>query len=470
MSYVFFDTETTGLECGFDQIIHFAAVRTDNDLRELERLEIRSRLLPHVVPHPVAIRTNGVPIAQLLDPELPSHYEMVCRVRERLLQWSPAIFIGYNSIRFDEEMLRHALFQCLQPAYLTSLHGNCRADALGLAMAASSANPPCLVVPVGPEGRPTFKLEMLAAANGIGLHQAHDALSDVNATVELCRRIRVLAPELWQRFVRFSKKATVADFVEQEEGFILTEFFRNQSYHTPAVCIGKHPDQATVRFCLELQSDSTRWAFLSDEDLDAELAKTPCPIRRIRTNSGPTLTALFEASDEQLGGLSIEEIEDRARLVKADADLCARIASRFLAHSAEFPPLQKVEERLYEAFPSPADEQRIARFHKVPWVERVDIVESLEDERLKVFGRRLIYVEHRSALSDALQRLAERDLTDRLVDEARASLTLARALSETDVLLNEGAAEGEGLLSAYRIHILERIHRVREFRARREMV
>lgn len=469
MSYVFFDTETTGLERGFDQIIHFAAVRTDNDLKELERLEFRSRLLPHVVPHPIAIRTNGVPIAQLLNPQLPSHYEMICGIRERLLQWSPAIFIGYNSIRFDEEMVRHALFQCLLPAYLTSLHGNCRADALGLAMAASSANPPCLVVPVGPEGRPTFKLEMLAASNGIGLHQAHDALSDVNATVELCRRIRVLAPELWQRFVRFSKKATVADFVEQEEGFVLTEFFRNQSYHTPAVSIGKHPDQATVRYCLELKSDPRRWAVLSDEDLDGELAQTPCPIRRIRTNSGPTLTALFEASEEQLGGLSLEEIEERARLVKEDANLCARIVSRFLALTPGLPPRQRVEERLYEAFPSETDQQRIAKFHTVPWAERVDIVESLEDERLRVFGRRLIYIEQRSVLSDAQQRLVERDLTDRLVDEARSSLTLAQALSETEVLLNEGAGDRDGLLSAYRLHVLERIDRVREFRARREM-
>lgn len=470
MSYVFFDTETTGLEHGFDQIIHFAAVRTDNDLNELERLEVRSRLLPHVVPHPVAIRTNGVPIARLLDQQLPSHYDMIFGIRELLLKWSPAIFIGYNSIRFDEEMLRHSFFQCLLPAYLTSLHGNCRADALGLAMAAASANPPCLVVPMGPEARPTFKLELLAAANEIGLHQAHNALSDVNATVELCRRIRRLAPELWQRFVRFSKKASVADFVEQEDGFVLTEFFRNQSYHSPVVYIGKHPDQATVRFCLELKSEPTRWVALSDEELDVELAQTPCPIRRIRTNSGPTLTALFEASEEQLCGLSIEQIEERARLVKANAELCTRLVSRFLARDAGLPPRQKVEERLYEAFPSQADEQRIVQFHKVSWAERVDIVESLEDERLKVFGRRLIYIEHRSVLSDALQRLVERDLTDRLVDEARTSLTLAQALAETDALLTEGAADAENLLSDYRVHVLERIDRVSEFRARREMV
>lgn len=467
MSYVFFDTETTGLHAGFDQIIHFAAVRTDNDLKEVEQLEIRSRLLPHVVPHPSAIRTNGVPIAQLLDRELPSQYEMVCIIRERLLKWSPSIFIGYNSIHFDEEMLRQAFFQCLQPAYLTSLHGNCRADALGLAMAASSARPPCIAVPVGPDGRPTFRLKMLASTNGIRHDRVHDAMSDVNATVELCRRVRDQAPELWQRFVRFSKKATVADFVEAEDGFILTEFFKNQAYHTPVVCIGRDPEQVNVRFCLELKSDPQRLALLSDADLGLELAKTPCPVRRVRTNSGPSMTALFDASDEHLCGQDFKEIEDRARSVKADADFCARLVARCLERRRLLSPSPLIEKRLYEGFPSPVDEGLIGRFHKVSWQDRVDIVESLEDERLKAFGRRLIYVESRSALPDSLQLLVERDLTDRLVDDTRGALTLGQALVETEALLSDGTAYVNDLLVAYRTHLLERIDRVSEFRARR---
>src|SRR5690242_6099062 len=102
VGYVFFDTETTGLAKGFDQIVHFAAIRTDNDLNQIDSFEIRSRLQPHVVPHPGAIRSNGLPIARLTDDNLPSHYEMVCAIRRRLLAWSPAIFAGFNSIGFDE--------------------------------------------------------------------------------------------------------------------------------------------------------------------------------------------------------------------------------------------------------------------------------------------------------------------------------------------------------------------------------
>ncbi|WP_435521330.1 exonuclease domain-containing protein [Bradyrhizobium ottawaense] len=92
MSFVFFDTETTGLKRGFDQILHFAAVRTDENLNEVARFETRSRLQPHVLPHPSALRTNGLPIESLTDSSLPSHYTMVGDIRRTLISWSPAVF------------------------------------------------------------------------------------------------------------------------------------------------------------------------------------------------------------------------------------------------------------------------------------------------------------------------------------------------------------------------------------------
>lgn len=278
MSFVFFDTETTGLKHGFDQIVHFAAIRTDANLNEIDRFQVRSRLLPHVVPHPAALCTNGLPIGRLLDEGLPSHYDMVRTIQHRLLSWPRSIFVGYNSIRFDEEMLRHALFQTLHPAYLTSNNGNCRADALGLVMAAATLSPTCLSVPRGPEGRPVYRLDGLAAANGIAHGHAHDAMTDVLATLDLCRCIRDRSSELWQRFVRFSKKATVAEFVDSEDGFFLTEFFANEAYHAPVVCLGRDPEQPNGRFCLRLDVDVDRLVGLPDEEMRTEIARKPSPV------------------------------------------------------------------------------------------------------------------------------------------------------------------------------------------------
>src|ERR1700730_10706159 len=108
MRLIFYDTETTGTETFFDQILQFAAIRTDADLKEIDRFEIRCKLLPHVVAAPGAVRVTGVKVDQLNDPSFPSHYEMVRSIQAKLLSWSPALFIGWNSIRFDEDLIRQA--------------------------------------------------------------------------------------------------------------------------------------------------------------------------------------------------------------------------------------------------------------------------------------------------------------------------------------------------------------------------
>lgn len=466
MSFVFFDTETTGLKRGFDQILHFAAIRTDANLNEVERFEARSRLLPHVLPHPSALRTNGLAIERLTDASLSSHYTMVGEIQRTLLAWSPAIFVGFNSIRFDEEMLRHALFQCLYPAYLTSNHRNCRADALSLAMAADAVSPAQLAVPHGADGRRTFRLQALAAANGVAYTRAHDALSDTLATLELCRIVFQRSPELWQRFVRFANKATVADFVDAEDGFVLTEFFGGQAYHTAVVCIGRDPDQANGRLCLNLDEDIGRLTTMNDIEMQSRLAEKPSPIRRFRINAAPTLTSLFDAPAHMLNGSSVDDIERRARRVKDDAVLRDRLILHYIASREPFPISPHIEERIYNGFPGPNDEMRMAAFHKASWLDRFAIVQSFEDERLRWFGLRLIYVEARAILSDSVRQEIEERLASQLTGDGTGCLTYEQALVETEKLLAE-TIEADSHLAQYRLYLQERSVRAAAFRARR---
>jgi exodeoxyribonuclease I len=466
VSFVFFDTETTGLKHGFDQIVHFAAIRTDTNLDEIDRFQVRSRLLPQVVPHPNALCTNGLPISRLLDEALPSHYHMIRNIRDRLLGWSPSIFVGFNSIRFDEEMLRHALFQNLYPAYLTSNHGNSRSDVLGLVMAAATLSPTCLSVPRGPEGRAVYRLEGLAAAYGLGHASAHDAMSDASATLDLCRLVRDRSSELWQRFVRFSKKATVAEFVDSEDGFFLTEFFANEPYHAPVVCLGRDPGQPNGRLCLRLDGDLDRLVRMSEEELSAELSVKPSPVRRLRVNTAPILTPLYDAPDQMLNGADPETIEDAARALRGDSALCARIVAAYVSGREPFPRSPNVEGRLYEdGFPGSDDEYRMAAFHDASWPDALSIVQTFDDERLRTFGLRLVYFGSRSVLSPAVRMEVERSLTDRLADDAAGGLTLARALQETDLMSANGRPDIEVLLADYRTYLTDRISRVSQFRS-----
>lgn len=464
MSFVFFDTETTGLKHGFDQILHFAAVRTDSSLNELARFEVRSRLQPHVLPHPSALRTNGIPIERLTDPSLPSHYAMIGEIQRILISWSPAVFVGFNSIRFDEEILRNALFQCLYPAYLTSSHRNCRADALSLAMAADAVSPAQLVVPINDAGRKTFRLQLLAAANDIGHARAHDAMSDALATVELCRLVHQRSPELWQRFVRFSNKATVSDFIDVEDGFVLTEFFGGQACHASVVYIGVDPDQTNGRLCLSLNYDVGQLARMSDFELQVHLAQKPSPIRRFRVNSAPTLTAFFDAPEHMLAGSSIDRLEEQARRVKADAHLCARLVAAYIAVREPYPLSPHLEERIYNGFPGPEDERRMNAFHKAPWSDRLNIAQDLQDERLRWFALRLLYSEARGVLPATIRAEIEHRLANQMAGDGSGCLTYELALAETDKLIWEGA-DHDGLLSRYRIYLQDRSARAAAFRA-----
>ena len=113
--FVFYDLETTGISPAFDQPLQFAAIVTDLELNEIERVDIRCQLSPHILPSPKALAVTGVRPSQLENNNLPSTFEFAQTIQKFTEQWAPAIWIGYNSIAFDEAMLRQMFYQNLQP-------------------------------------------------------------------------------------------------------------------------------------------------------------------------------------------------------------------------------------------------------------------------------------------------------------------------------------------------------------------
>jgi exodeoxyribonuclease I len=204
---------------------------------------------------------------------------------------------------------------------------------------------------------------------------------------------------------------------------------------------------------------------MSDAELQSRLSEKPSPIRRLRINGAPTLTALFDAPGHMLNGAAIDDVERRARRVKDDAGLRARLVAAYIASREPYPLSPHIEERIYSGFPAPSDEMRMVAFHNAPWEERVAIVQSFDDERLRWFGLRLIYLEARSVLSASLRTEVECRLADQLTGDGTGALTYEMALSETDKLL-EGAIDPNSLLSQYRRYLQERSARAAAFKAR----
>ena len=450
MPYVFYDTETTGTATAFDQILQFAAIRTDDDLHELERFNIRCRLLPHIIPSPIALRLTHVTPTLLTDSALPSHYAMIRKIRDTLLAWSPATFIGFNSMSFDENLLRQALFQTLHPAYLTNTNGNARSDVLRVAHAASAYTPDALVVPTDDLGRQVFRLDRLALANGHHHDGAHEAMADVVATMYVARLIRNRAPDIWKAMDRAATKNAVKKYVATESVFSLTESYYGCAYSWLVTPCGQNPRDVGQLAVFDLSFDPDDYRFLSAENLVAVLNASPKAIRSIRANRQPIMMPA-DAAPDSTKALQIPPGERRRRVevIQGDPEFQARVgqAQALRVEDKDLPA--HVEQRIYDGFPNAADEVRMKQFHQVDWGARPALAAQIEDPRLGEFARRLIYFERPEMLSQEQSSelsawMANRVLTE---DESVPWMTVRKALRETDALLQDARGEAAHLLS-----------------------
>ena len=218
MNYIFYDFETTGRNSDWDQILQLGAILTDEQFQEIDRFEAKCYLKPGHIPSPKALLVNQTTVENLKKTNL-SHYSLINQIENKFRSWRPAIFIGYNSINFDEECLRKALFKCLYNPYITINNGNKRADLLGLARATQIYNPEIIEVPLSKNGNATFKLDKLAPLNKIEKFQAHDALGDSMATLKLAELIYKRDTDLWDSSLLTASKDEANQIVEQEKIF-----------------------------------------------------------------------------------------------------------------------------------------------------------------------------------------------------------------------------------------------------------
>jgi exodeoxyribonuclease-1 len=289
MTFIFYDTETTGTDISFDQIVQFGAIKTDDELNELDRFEIRCRLMPHVVPSPGAMQVTRVTPFMLTDPSLPSYFEAMQLICKKMREWSPATFFGYNSISFDENLMRQAFYQTLQPIYLTNTGGNSRVDVMRMLRATNIFAPNAIAVPLNDKGRPTFKLDTLAPANGFTHDNAHEAISDVEATIYMSELMKDRTPEIWQNMLDLRSKQNVIYFINQNEVFVGADVYFGEARSWLLTHCGSNPNYNAEFATFDLSFIPEDYINLSVDELVNVLNGTDKPIRTFKSNSQPIL-------------------------------------------------------------------------------------------------------------------------------------------------------------------------------------
>jgi exodeoxyribonuclease-1 len=442
VAFILYDVETSGLNKRFDQILQFASVRTDADLVETHRFETQSRLMPHVVPSPRALQVTGMSLKDANSMSRPSHYSMVCEIAKTLASWCPATFLGFNSIRFDEEFLRQAFYQCLHPVFLTNTNGNARADVLNLMRAATTLHPTVIHPGVDLDGRLSHRLSALAAANGIVQGRAHDAESDVDAMLGLCRLVRDGAPGLWSSFLRFSSKAAVVDLARDEDAFAYFDFFGTPRVMHFLTRVGVSPNDANAHYCLDLECDIDGLRKLDDAALAERLAQEPRPIRRLKVNASPLLYPLWDIDAERFLDLTEDDLTRRASSVRADEEFMAALTRAAASLEPVYAPSAHVELQIYGGnFFGNADLELCRRFHASPWKARLEFVSRFEDPRLMRLAHRLIYLESPHLIEEGKRQVIVEDIAARRRGEGKHALppwtTIAQALSELEAIEGE---------------------------------
>lgn len=443
MNFAFFDLETTGTSPAFDHPLQFAAILTDADFREIERVNLRCRLAPHVIPSPRALAVTGVRPRQLVDPKLPSLFEFAQDLTALVSRWTPAIWTGFNSIRFDEEMLRQMFYQNLQPEiFATQFNGNARLDIMTAVFAVFQRCPELFHWPVDEAGRVRFKLDRLAPENGFEGHNAHDALGDVEATIHIARLTAERAPDLWKQILANRDKGHVQAQLDRFEPLELVGRFGGGPPKAIMGCLcGYASKNANQAYLFDLDTvDPRELMTASDAELISAMEAQRFRLRSVSINKVPMLLPPATVTDEQRrrANALAEAPELRQRLIAA-------MAARYPADPEAGP--QHVEQQIFKGFYSWHDKARLKAFQEADWPRRQEIAASLQDARLRQLGARLIAFHAPNLLSESDRRRyiawrserwnvpAETEVEWMTLEKARQALREMRAEETQDFIM-----------------------------------
>lgn len=264
-TFLFYDIESSGLHKPFDQVLQFAAIRTDSQLKELSRYSVVVRLNPDTIPAPEAMITHQLRLATLAQGV--SEYEAIQHIH-RLLNEPGTISLGYNTLQFDDEFLRFSFYRNLLTPYTHQYAHRCgRMDIYPMALMYFLFKSEVIEWPTI-NGTPTFKLEHINTANRFVQGSAHDAMVDVEATLALARCF-YREPEMWHHLQSYFNKMNYQQHISKlpfgfstinrrfREGLMIEGILGTRAfYQAPVIYCGTHQHYSNQNLWLRLDQEN----------------------------------------------------------------------------------------------------------------------------------------------------------------------------------------------------------------------
>jgi exodeoxyribonuclease-1 len=467
-TFLWHDYETFGIDPRRDRPAQFAAIRTDAELREIgEPLMLHCQPANDYLPDPRSCLLTGILPQQCLAQGVPEH-AFAARI-EREFAAAGTVGVGYNTIRFDDEFTRFLLWRNLYDPYAREWRNGCgRWDLLDVVRLTRALRPEGIAWPTKDDGSPSFKLEDLARANGLAHEAAHDALSDVRATIALARLIRQKQPKLFDFAFGLHKK----DRVMAELGLPATagtaKPFLHVSGRFPADrgCLAvmwplaSHPKNRNELIAWDLAHDPSILATLSAEDIRQRLftraADLPegierLPIKNLHLNKSPMVVSHLRTLSPAMAErwqVDMDRALRHAAIARDLTDLSA-IWSRVFprpAEAEEAPP--DVDADLYGSFLGDEDRRRLDRLRALSPAEMAADRTGFDDPRLAELVRRYRARNFPETLSPEDAARWEAHRAARLFEGAGGARTIDAFFADIDTLGETADERAEGLLGA----------------------
>jgi len=395
-SFYWHDYETFGISPSKDRPVQFAGIRTDLDFNIIEEpFEVFCKPADDFLPNPEACLVTGISPQQAIEKGLPEA-EFAQQIHQKLA--TPATCtLGYNNIRFDDEVTRFMFYRNFIDPYAREWqNGNSRWDLIDLVRITYALRPEGIEWPMNDDGTPSFKLENLTTANNLSHEAAHDALSDVHATIAVAKLIREKQPRLYDYVYSNKNKQAVSkllDLGKQEPVLHASGMFRSEYGSTAMVMpLAQHPTNKNGIIVYDLRFDPTALINEEAEEIAFRLftpqAELPegierVPLKTVHINKCPVVAPLNTLNADAAKRTQIDiaqSLKHREQVLQAEG-LEEKIQQVMMEQ--EFEPHDDPDLSLYSGgFFSSADRNEMNQIIKTKPQELANLSPAFEDSRL----------------------------------------------------------------------------------------
>ena len=394
-TFFFYDLETTGLSARSDRIMQFAGIRTDEAFIPIgEPYNILVKLPDDVLPNPYALVVTGITPQETLSKGI-SEPEFAKFISSEICT-EDTVMVGFNNIRFDDEFIRHLLWRNFYDPYEWCWKdGRGRWDLLDVVRMTRALRPDGIQWPKKADGTSVNKLDLITRENGIEHTKAHDALSDVEALIDVTRLVHEQQPKLFDYLLKMRDKNEVKKLVnlDNKVPFVYTSGSYGSANEFTTVAFPLTAGSNGNVMVFDLRYDPSHFVDMSASDIarrmNASLEErkkesyVPIPVKELAYNKSPAIAPLGVLDKEAWGRIGLhQEIIERHRYILLKHPAFAENVRSAVESKPGFAKSADPESQLYDGFIPSDDKAKVIKVPNLALDGLADYQPHFSDERL----------------------------------------------------------------------------------------